>query len=81
MKAMSLLFAWRAKNFLNKQVLHMKYGEAATNWKKQTRDNKLYLHFEITIQRELHKRRNSATSLDLEFPELISFTIKVVDNE
>ena len=59
----------------------MKYGKAATNRNQQTRIKKLYLHFENTILRELHKRRNSATSLDLEFPELISFTIKVVDNE
>ena len=59
----------------------MKYGKAATNWNQQTRIKKLYLHFENTIERELHKTHNSATSLDLEFPELISFTIKVVDNE
>ena len=59
----------------------MKYGKAATNRNQQTRIKKLYLHFENTILRELHKRRNSATSLDLEFPELISFTIKVADNE
>ena len=74
MKAVPLPVSWSAKNFQNKQVLHMEYGKAATNWNQQTKINKLYIHFENTIQRVLHKRRNSATSLDLEIPESISLT-------
>ena len=81
MKAMPLLVSWSAKNFQNKQVLHMEYGKAVANWNQQTRINKLYLHFENTIQRVLHKRHNIAASLDLEFPELISFTNAIYINQ
>ena len=52
----------------------MEYGKTVTNWDQQTKINTLYLHFESAIQRVLHKRCNIATSLDLEFPGLISFT-------
>ena len=81
MKAMPLLVSWSAKNFQNKQVLHMEHGKAVTNWNQQNRINKLYLHFENTIQRVLHKRRNIAASLDLEFPEIISFTNAMYINQ
>ena len=74
MKAMFLLVSWSAKNFQKRQVLHMEYGKTVTNWDQQTKINTLYLHFESAIQRVLHKRCNIATSLDLEFPGLISFT-------
>ena len=74
MKAMPLLVSWNAKNFQNKQVLHMEYRKAVTNWDQQTLINTGYLHFENAMQRVLHKKRNIASSLNLEFPELISFT-------
>ena len=81
MKSMPRLVSWSAKNFQNKQVLHTEYGKVVTNWNQETRINKLYLHFKNTIQRVLHKRRNIATSLDLEFPELISFTNAMYINQ
>ena len=59
----------------------MEYGKAVTNCNQQTRINKLYLHFENAIQRVLHKKRNTAASLDLEFPKLISFTNAMYINQ